>query len=392
MRASPQLIATSGPNNAGYFRDIATGIQNFARQRPDWVLIEERSMAPGQTPCGRIVFRTHYAQLQAMADSGIPTVNTSNFNRQCPVPRAVSGDYAAGALAAKHLLACGYKSFGFVAPQESFTFRQRFEGFEETLATHGQRTVPFWCRCDPQNHYFAPEELAGDTLAEWLRDRPRPAGIYVVDDHAARFLVQCLVEAGRKVPEEYGLVGTNNLPQACLFTQPQLTSVALDGLGLGTAAAGMLDLLLQGERPPEVVAIPPRMIVMRESTALVRTGETSVREAFASLHAGEVPPLSVEELAARTQRAPVDLARDYAAICGADLHDHLTAARLRYATDLLARTDWPVHEVAAASGYASIGAFQEAFTHGHQIEPSSWRHRRKQSPLEGLAGASGPVR
>ena len=89
----------------------------------------------------------------------------------------------------------------------------------------------------------------------------RPTGIYAFNDEYALYLLGGLAQRGIRIPQEVGIVGTDNL-SFCEGTWPSLTSISLDGEGLGKRSAELLHALHQGRPIPEDLTnqLVPRLI------------------------------------------------------------------------------------------------------------------------------------
>nr|HET6902724.1 LacI family DNA-binding transcriptional regulator [Ktedonobacteraceae bacterium] len=169
---------------------------------------------------------------------------------------------ALGYLAAQHLMARGHRHLALVHPNDALQeegFLQRLEGMRAAIAEEPGVSLD-----------VLPLDLSSSaalSLAETTLLGPeRPTGIYAFSDEYAVVLLGALTRLGIRVPQDVGLVGTDNLPMG-EFVWPSLTSICFDALDIGKRAVDMLHTLHQGLPLPEelTLSLVPQLIP-REST------------------------------------------------------------------------------------------------------------------------------
>ena len=121
-------------------------------------------------------------------------------------------------------------------------------------------------------------ELRGDLLEravcelgmQLTADRWEATAVVCHDDVTAIAVIDELEREGRRVPDDVSVVGYDGIPLGA-HVRLELTTVATDVPAVGRAAATMLVRALRtGTMPADVTRIPPRLVV-RGSTAPVRT-------------------------------------------------------------------------------------------------------------------------
>jgi LacI family repressor for deo operon, udp, cdd, tsx, nupC, and nupG len=91
-----------------------------------------------------------------------------------------------------------------------------------------------------------------------------PSALFAIADTLALGALQFIKASGRKVPEDFALVGFNDIPLAALV-EPALTSVAAPAEELGRQAMGMLRELIAGRPPAQREIVLPVSLAVRES-------------------------------------------------------------------------------------------------------------------------------
>jgi LacI family transcriptional regulator len=96
---------------------------------------------------------------------------------------------------------------------------------------------------------------------------PPPTAIFAYNDIMAIGALRAVHERGLRVPEDFSVVGFDDIPQAA-FTCPALTTVSQPKLDMGCRGAELLLDLIARKTPPDEVAAPLEVqLVVRESTA-----------------------------------------------------------------------------------------------------------------------------
>jgi len=174
------------------------------------------------------------AEVEALHRARIPSVLVDRAAGEAGCTVGVD-DVEGGRIAVRHLVAQGHRRLAFVGgPSTLAQVRDRREGAEQAAAEAGATllavSVP------------ALDFGSGRAAAEHLSTLPadeRPTGIFCANDMIAIGLLQGLVAARIRVPQEVAIVGYDDIEFASAATVP-LTSVAQPRRDLGRAAADLL--------------------------------------------------------------------------------------------------------------------------------------------------------
>jgi DNA-binding LacI/PurR family transcriptional regulator len=172
----------------------------------------------------------------------------------------------AAASATRYLLELGHATVHHIAgPRRWWAARERAENWRGALAAAGAEVPePFEGDWSPESGFRIGQVLArdGDVTA-----------IFAANDEMAIGAIHALHEAGRRVPEDVGVIGFDDIPVAAHITPP-LTTFRSDNVALAAASFRYLTGYLAD--PETEPAPPPRHkhdLVIRNSTA--PTGGTS---------------------------------------------------------------------------------------------------------------------
>ncbi len=163
-----------------------------------------------------------------------------------------SDNVAGGRIAAEHLLAQGRKRLAFFGNVEVPEFAARYAGFEQALhaaGSEGATLLPL----------HLTSESSYSAIEEYLAGHPSPDGIVAASDVIAMSALRALAARGKRVPQDVGVVGYDDVLLAT-HTTPPLTTIRQD---VGRGARTMVDLLFRRMEGGEVVsvAMPPELIL-----------------------------------------------------------------------------------------------------------------------------------
>lgn len=188
----------------------------------------------------------------------IPLVAVAATSR--PHAQLVSIDQYRGARSAvRHLAESGHRRIHHIAgPARNPDAAERVRGWRDELVARRLDIPPLtygdWSAASGFGIAIESDIAAGD-------------GIFVSNDHMAIGVLSALRERGLRVPEDVGIVGFDNVPEAA-FLHPALTTVEQDFPALG--ALIMQKVLLVVEQPDvvtEATPLPTRLIVRQSSVS-----------------------------------------------------------------------------------------------------------------------------
>jgi LacI family transcriptional regulator len=207
--------------------------------------------------------------LTAFQRSGIPYVFV---DRSVPSDEACSvsvDDVVGGLLAAKHLVETGHTSIALVnGPAVLAQCRDREAGVRAAL-----KDAP-----SPGRHLSVIEVTGLDVAsgrdagARILGLSPRPTAVFCANDLLALGVLQAMVAAGIRVPEEMAIVGYDDIEFAAAAAVP-LTSVRQPAVKLGQTGAQLLIAETSDQDEPHAhraVVYKPELVV-RDSTRVRRS-------------------------------------------------------------------------------------------------------------------------
>lgn len=289
-------------------------------------------------------------------------------------------DFAAGTMAAEHLLERRLESFAYYGivnePPSHSIYRHR--GFAEALARAG-----YGCAVSPVTH---PRDMLSShgvqehwpALIAWLRDLPKPVGIFAVDDSFAHDLAAACQHAALSVPEHVAIVGVNNDDLLCESAATPLSSIDPDFSRMGYGAARMLDRLLQGEQLSDAecrIALPPVRVVRRQSTDLLAVDDPDVADALRYMREHACDPCTVDDVLRHVAMGRRRLERIFARKLGSSPATEIARVQMEIAKQLLGQPEIKLAEVSHRCGFADAASFSRAFARVVGTSPGAYRRK-----------------
>jgi LacI family transcriptional regulator len=173
-----------------------------------------------------------------------------------------------GQLATEHLLSQGYRHIGIVTgPDRWWETQQRQLGWQETLNRAGLDSIGRF-------------RAAGDwsprsgerALYRLLEQAPDLDAVFVSNDQMAIGVLEAARRLGLRVPQDLGVVGFDDIPEAAYF-YPALTTVRQNAHALGAVALERLVAAIRREADEEsrnvaTTWIEPELVVRESSLRL----------------------------------------------------------------------------------------------------------------------------
>jgi len=171
-----------------------------------------------------------------------------------------------GRLATEHLIQQGYQRIGIITgPINWWEARERLNGWREVVEAAGYSDID---RLIVEGDWNAP---SGDIGLRALMDRnPEVDAVFVSNDQMALGALQAARSLGLNSPEDLGIVGFDDIPEAAYF-YPPLTTIRQDTKELGAMAVDRMNTLIHAlhERltvEPGISWLEPHLVI-RDSSA-----------------------------------------------------------------------------------------------------------------------------
>lgn len=251
-----------------FYAPVMTGIEEICRIREVDLLfaampvddqyypLEVPRLVTERSTDGLIVVGAHLSHgTTALLEDGPPAILVDAYAEDVAFDSVVSDNVGGARAAMEHLISRGHREIVLVGSQpDSFpSILQRRRGYEQAMAeaelTPRYVDVP-----------HVPPESAASAALEYLAAHPDVTAAFCCNDAVAVALIQGAQREGIDVPGSLSVVGYDDIDLA-RFVSPQLTTMAVDKLGMGRLAVTLLLHRLEFPQAAVVQAhIRPRLV------------------------------------------------------------------------------------------------------------------------------------
>jgi LacI family repressor for deo operon, udp, cdd, tsx, nupC, and nupG len=256
--AQTRMVLALVPDFANpYYAEIVRGLGAAAHEHDHELLLcdtgvsEARERAVAQMLTRRmydgVVCMDPYTTQRMVSEEvcDLPWVACSEFVPDALIPHVSIDHRLAAKDAVLYLLAKGHRRIALINSDERYLYaQQRREGYRDALRDAG---LPE--RADDVQVVGGIDVALGELAARRLLALEQaPSAVFAVSDTLAVGAIKAGLAAGRRVPEDWAVVGFDDVPLASIF-EPSVTTVAQPRRELGRQAMLLLLRRMAGERP-----------------------------------------------------------------------------------------------------------------------------------------------
>jgi LacI family transcriptional regulator len=368
-----------------------------AAQPYHWAFEELRffggALPPGPPPQGAIVNLLPTDDVvRRLRELGCPVVRLGRLPHPDDdmMPAVLLDLIARGRMAAEHFEERGFKHVGYVGRNPWSDMQDLYDAFRDRAAELGcachllrfESQRPELPRQGPAREQ-AKYRIRQRRFTDWLATVPKPLGLLAPSDALAGELCSMVTQAGASVPEDVAVLGVGNIVDQCECAPVTLSSIDTDFEGRGREAALLLHRLMDGEPPPsEPIMIPPRGIVVRESTDVLATPDADVARALRFIWDHLADDLSVDRIARHIGISRRTLERAFRRELNRGVNAEVHRKRLERVCELLVTTKLSVVDIAPAVGFKSKDYLHRTFRRSFNVSPRQYRLGRREGERE----------
>lgn len=170
-----------------------------------------------------------------------------------------------GQLATQHLIDQGYQRIGIITgPRQWWEAQERYLGWRETMQVAGIENLD---DLEVEGDWTAASGEVG--LHNLYAKSPDLQAIFASNDQMALGALKAARRLGLRVPEDLGIVGFDDIPEAAYF-YPSLTTVRQNAVKVGAQAVEQLQALIHSyheniEFTSGTTWVKPRLIIRKSS-------------------------------------------------------------------------------------------------------------------------------
>lgn len=386
MRRRPWRVALMLDLQWPYKRHagIFAGTQRYAEEH-GWISILDEyvhdtlpARRGAALPYDGVIARANLALVARAARLGVPVVNVwQSSPARHRVPGVFPDSTAVGNLVAEHLLARGFRNFATLSAHNNVDHELEVREFVRVVREAG---FPCLSQRIPQNPWrsFAHWGKAQQAITRWMNAWQAPIGVYVGGEGEGRMVTQELHRRGWRVPADAAVIAGKNQELLCEHPRPSLTSIEVGYERIGYEAARLLERLMAGEpAPAEPIRLPPRGLVVRESTDFFAVENELVAAALRFISANSHRRIGRDQVARAVEAETRTLQNHFRKVLGRPIAAEIRRVRLERAKRELAQGDRPLAEIARQAGFGEATRMCAVFRRLLGITPSAYRKQRR---------------
>ena len=362
--------------------DVYPTLIQYAREHRWRLTIEDRMAPPrGWHGDGAIVHAldlpvvTRY--VKSLVRRGIPVVNLLVSSRTSnSIPSCIIDIRQIGKMAAAHFCEHGFKHAAFFTMEwlhlrklMADSLKEAMDGFDTELLAW-----PFAASEKQINNRSA--------MVKWLKGRllamPKPVAVLCPNAYNAVTLLNVCLDMGLSVPDEVAILSAYYDPAFCDCQAVPISGIKIDTHRLAMEAASLLDGLIDGDRTGRSrILIPPTRVVVQQSTNVIATENTLLRQAFHFIRENLSRPFGAAEIADHLAVPRVELDRLFASELKRSAGSEIMRQRIERAKLLLAETNDTLSTIASACGFCHASYFINAFKKATGTTPHRYRRGKR---------------
>ncbi len=377
MRHVAVIVETS----TQYGRNLIRGIARFGRLH-DWQIhFEYRGKTAAEPDWladfegdGVITTSPDQKHSKALREQGMPVFDLqSTLLDPAGEHLIVDSDHrAVGRMAAAHFIEKGHRHFAFLGYSDHNVSREREIGFAEALAARGHKPL---CHHTPERKARTFETLQRGDEA-FIASLPKPCALFCCWDEVAFRAVQSALEQKIAVPEDLAVLGVDNDPVFSSTSRIPLSSIDPDIIRMGFLAASWLAEMMEGKQLGQIKLerlVPPKGLIVRQSTALDAIEDPVVRRFLELLRQQRPGMLTIEELARECHVSRRLLEQRVKAATGKTPRQLLSQTLVEGIQRFLSQTDYTLAHIAELLGFEHAERLSHLFRRQTSMTPGEYR-------------------
>lgn len=164
----------------------------------------------------------------------VPVVLVNGTDPRLQIDGVSPSNFFGAYQAAERLLDAGHRKILHFTGSHRHTIRERVRGFDAAVAVHGGER-----RLVSMEFQGSASREAHELMAAILAEDKGFTAAFCMNDFVAVGVLEAVTEAGRRVPEDFAIVGFDDLPCA-MMTNPPLSTMHVDRAAIGREAIALM--------------------------------------------------------------------------------------------------------------------------------------------------------
>lgn len=389
MRKKNVLIIVE--TSRAFGRGLLEGISQYLLETNCWnIHVEDRGLLEA-TPSwfknwkgDGIISRTSSLSVaRSLGRLNVPVVELLGNGKQVK-PEVRNDESQAALFAVEHFAYAGFRDYAFFSVGNAWWSQLRQEHFVREVREHGGSVHVFPHAGAGERVFYPSWELKYEkAMLRWLRQLPKPIGVWAVSDALAIRLLEGCRRLDIAVPEDIAILGTTNDTLLCKVLTPALSSIDMNSAKIGYAAAERLADKMKGKTVGNApVLVTPTGVITRQSTDIVAMPDRELAAAVRFIRQKALKTITVDRVAKAVGISRSTLQRRFRKVLDRTVEMEIMRIRMERAKQLLRETNFSLSAIAEDIGFATKEYFVQAFRREMGITPHLYRQTMVVIPSE----------
>ena len=360
----PIIVVSLSSEREAFWRAFFDMAREFEWRVHD-IDLDKGLLAPDLHPKGAVLnsFADDLLVTQ-LKEMGCHCVRNGNYPHPLDeqMPAIMPDSKAMGRMAAAHFSSRGLKHVGCIVNEPSDDYNLMPDGMRQEAERLGMEYHEL------RKPRFAEMKMV---MADLLKGLPRPIGISGYPTHVLK-LIRSIENLGWQVPQDAAVLCPIDSLQ-CEASVIPVSAIELDLAAQGRHAAQILKQMMAGEDCPPCTMVPPKGVVLRQSTDTLAVSDPSVAQALQYIWEYYHWPLTVDDVALEVKTSRSTIQRRFRQYLGRSVNDEIRRKRLEECGKLLRSTTKSLADIAKLVGLRNRGYLHKAFTKAYGMSPGQYR-------------------
>lgn len=210
----------------------------------------------------------------------------------------------------------------------------------------------------------------------WLADLPKPVAILASSDGESGVLSEICNQLNISIPETVAIIGRGNELNWCMTGHIGLSTIEIDYEARAKKAVQLLLKMVDKRKAiSKDIRIPPKKIILRESTDTIATSEGELVKAIRFMMKNYQKMITVDSIVKHTSVSRRTLERLFASELNTTINEKLNQLRIKLCCEQLVNTKKTIIKISKSCGFSSSVYLQQIFLKKRGITPGAYRKK-----------------
>ncbi|AQQ08980.1 Xylose operon regulatory protein [Sedimentisphaera cyanobacteriorum] len=277
-----------------------------------------------------------------------------------------------GKMAADYFYSLGFKHFAYCGFENIPWSEKRLQSYQLQVISYGFEKIYVY---NDSSTYLDKKQ----PVIEWLKGLPKPICVFGCNDDRAIYIMEACKVAGISVPEEVAVLGVDNDELVCNLSSPPLSSILLNFETAGFIGAKLLGSSMRDKILDQNINVEPVEVIERQSTEVLAVEDKEVVSALIFIRNNFHKLIQARDVVEATTLSRRTLEYRFRTHLNRTIKQEIDRFRINYIKQSLAKTDFPVYQIAQSLDFTAAEHFSRYFKNLTGESPGEFRKRMSET-------------